>query len=1271
MLNKPLFSFRTPLVIVCLVLLPVIGLFAQTKILNARKTGATRIEVSFKNSPPLLLDFYSATIFRMFRDPSGGDVRDPEAPNPVNILADNARRPVGALELHADNEVVRINTGKIILQFRKENGLFKVTDRVSGNILLEQAEPVYYGGQQTLLKLRASADEYFYGGGVQNGRFSHRGNVIAIENQNSWTDGGVASPTPFFWSTKGYGLLWHTFRKGMYDFRAVGSEVISVGHETGYLDVFFMAGNTPENLLNSFYQLTGRPVLLPKFGFYQGHLNAYNRDFWKQDQKGILFEDGKRYSESQKDNGGIKESLNGELGNYQFSARAVIDRYKRNDMPLGWLLPNDGYGAGYGQTSSLDSNILNLKSLGDYARGQGVEIGLWTQSDLYPKPNLSAVLQRDIIKETRDAGVRVLKTDVAWVGSGYSFGLRGISDVAKLTPVYGGGSRPFIITLDGWAGTQRYAGVWTGDQTGGNWEYIRFHIPTYIGAGLSGQPNISSDMDGIFGGRNPVVNTRDFQWKTFTPMQLNMDGWGANEKYPQALGEPVASINRHYLKWKSALLPYTYSIAKEAMNGLPMVRAIFLEERNSYTQGVGTQYEFMYGPNFLIAPVYRQIRADSLGNDVRHNIYLPKGTWFDYLTGDAYEGGQVINSFDAPLWKLPVFVKAGAIIPYTSASNNVKEIDPSKRYYEIYIGKSGSFTEYDDDGRTERYKQGEGVQTFIETNIKGGKAEVIVHAAKGNYPGFVRKKATEFLVNLTAPPENVSVKMGGKEVKLTRQLIKPGDTQRSNTFTYIEAPDINLFSTPGSGFAKQKMIRNPQLRVRLAPSDVTRSDIVLRIEGAVFRPGKAYLKKEGTLELPEAAGAVTDTAPYSLSPSWKKIANADFYEVMFDGMRYTLIQDTSFLFEGLVPDSIYHFQLRAVNSKGYSPWLRFQRKTAADPFKYAIPGITATASAKSQDGEGLEALFDFDQNKMWHTEYGQKAVPFDLVLDLGAVYQLNMLQYLPRLGAGNGTWLNANVSYGNDREHWTDSGKWTLKRSDSVKVFQFAAGAAARYIKVSVDNAVGNFGSGRELYVFKAPGSVAALQGDVNSDGKIDEADLISYSNYIGLKKGDPDFEGYIEKGDINVNGVIDAYDVSAVATKLQGGVGNGPFGKAEGQLTLGGQKEVYEKGEQVDLVISGVNLKNINGLSFSLAYNPEDIEFLKVDPINMAAMDNLSVDRLHADGSKVLYPTFVNTGKKELLSGSKEIMVLRFRAKRKFNPGFKLGHTLLVGQGIGQLPVE
>lgn len=139
-------------------------------------------------------------------------------------------------------------------------------------------------------------------------------------------------------------------------------------------------------------------------------------------------------------------------------------------------------------------------------------------------------------------------------------------------------------------------------------------------------------MDGIFGGRNIKVNTRDFQWKTFSPMELNMDGWGSNEKYPHALGEPATSINRWYLKLKSEIMPYAYSIAHEAVDGMPMIRAMMLEWPNAYTLGTATRYQYMYGPWFLVAPIYQETAVDDEGNDIRHGIYLPEGEWIDYFT---------------------------------------------------------------------------------------------------------------------------------------------------------------------------------------------------------------------------------------------------------------------------------------------------------------------------------------------------------------------------------------------------------------------------------------------------------------------------------------------------------------------------------------------------------------------------------------------------------------------------------------------------------------
>lgn len=662
---------------------------------------------------------------------------------------------------------------------------------------------------------------------------------------------------------------------------------------------------------------------------------------------------GKRYKESQKDNGGIKESLNGEKNNYQFSARAVIDRYKSHDMPLGWLLPNDGYGAGYGQTETLDGNIANLKSLGDYARQNGVEIGLWTQSDLHPKEGVSALLQRDIVKEVRDAGVRVLKTDVAWVGAGYSFGLNGVADVGRIMPYYGNDARPFIISLDGWAGTQRYAGIWSGDQTGGVWEYIRFHIPTYIGSGLSGQPNICSDMDGIFGGKNETVNIRDFQWKTFSPMQLNMDGWGANEKYPHALGEPATSINRMFLKLKSELMPYTYSFAKEAVDGMPLIRAMFLDYPSAYTHGTATQYQYMYGTDFLVAPVYQKTQADEKGNDIRDGIYLPAGSWIDYFSGEKYEGNCILNNFDTPIWKLPVFVKNGSIIPMTNPHNNVSEIDKSLRIYEFYPNGHTETIEYDDDGVTEAYRRNKSVSTLIESDVndKKNRLTITIHPTAGNFDGFVKDKKTELRINVTEKPKKLVAKVNKKTVKLMEVTTAEDFLKGENVYWYEATPNLNKFATKGSEFEKVVITKNPQLRVKLASVDITVSQVVLNVDGFRFAPADRYRVTTGTLTMPQNAQVTEENREaYTLKPTWDKVANADFYEIEFDGMLYTTIRNTYLLFEGLNAETPYSFKVRAVNKDGVSDWATIQVTTKANPLEFAIHGIEGESTAASQGG---------------------------------------------------------------------------------------------------------------------------------------------------------------------------------------------------------------------------------------------------------------------------------------------------------------------------------
>ena len=1251
-------------ILLTLLVLSFTVLVNATPIQRIQRINPTTIEVWYTNNQHATFDFYGENIFRIFQDNQGGIIRNPEATPEAQILVDNPRKQVDAPVIEENESTITILTKEIKIELDKPTGLMKVEDLEKRQVVFEETSSPLFGKNKVSLTLKEHPDEYFYGGGVQNGRFSHKGKAIAIENQNSWTDGGVASPTPFYWSTKGYGMMWHTFKKGKYDFGAEEAGKVKLSHETDYLDVFFMVNETPAGLLNDFYQLTGNPVLLPKFGFYEGHLNAYNRDYWKEDEKGILFEDGKRYKESQKDNGGIKESLNGEKNNYQFSARAVIDRYKKYDMPLGWLLPNDGYGAGYGQTETLDGNIQNLKELGEYARKHGVEIGLWTQSDLHPKEGISALLQRDIVKEVRDAGVRVLKTDVAWVGAGYSFGLNGVADVGQIMPYYGNNARPFIISLDGWAGTQRYAGIWSGDQTGGEWEYIRFHIPTYIGSGLSGQPNISSDMDGIFGGQQMQVNIRDFQWKTWSPMQLNMDGWGRNEKYPQALGEPATSINRMYLKMKAELMPYTYSFAKEAVDGLPMIRAMFLEYPNDYTLGSATQYQYLYGTDFLVAPVYQNTQMDKEGNDIRNGIYLPEGAeWIDYFSGEKYEGGRILNNFATPLWKLPVFIRNGAIIPMTHPHNNVSEINKGLRIYEIYPNGYSSFTEYDDDGTTEAYRHGEGTTTLIESNVNAkGDVLITIHPTQGNFNGFVKEKATELRINVTEQPKKITAQFGKAKIKLAKANSKYAFAKNENVYFYDEAPNLNRFATQGSDFEKAVITKNPQVLIKLASCDVTTEPVNVTISGFVFAPADNHRMTSGTLEAPKAQITDENTEAYTLKPTWEKVTNADYYEIELNGMLYTTIKDTELLFEGLKAETNYQFKIRAVNKDGYSDWASFRATTKNNPLEFAIRGIQATCTSPEQWGMGPDRMFDFaEAGDIWHTKYGAKAMPCDLIIDLNSYNEVEKFHYLPRLDSGNGTLMKGKVYYSEDKTNWTEAGAFDWKRSSDIKVFEFKDKPTMRYIKLELTEAVGGYGSGREIYVFKVPGTESYIPGDINIDGKIDANDLMSYTNYTGLRKGDGDFDGYISNGDINRNGLIDAYDISVVATQLEEGVEVNGQEQASGSLEIKADKRSYAEGETALITVKGIDLKDVNALSLALPYDARQWEFQGIETIGLKQMENLTYDRLHTNGTKALYPTFVNLGNKETLEGSENLFIIKFKAKKKGSFNLKMQDGILI----------
>ena len=236
-----------------------------------------------------------------------------------------------------------------------------------------------------------------------------------------------------------------------------------------------------------------------------------------------------------------------------------------------------------------------------------------------------------------------------------------------------------------------------------------------------------------------------------------------------------------------------------------------------------------------------------------------------------------------------------------------------------------------------------------------------------------------------------------------------------------------------------------------------------------------------------------------------------------------------------------------------------------------------------------------------------------------------------------------------DGKQWSEPKSFRWVRDNRPKTLEQFSEGDARYIRLTVTEAVGGFGSGAELYAFRKPDAKVQIPGDINQDGRIDENDFTSYLNYTGLRRGDGDFDGYVSVGDVNRNGLIDAQDISNVTTLLNEGAGM-PGGQLAGTVTMKADRQQYRAGDEIVVTVTGKDLQAVNALSLVLPYNQGDMQFVSMEPVAVAAMTNMTNDRLHSNGDRVLYPTFVNMGRQPELSGEAVLFRIHFKALRQLS---------------------
>lgn len=1324
--------------------------------------GKNIVYINYNDGIKGKVTFLEDGIFRFNVDPKGefseyAQARSPEHVAKIQQYPDSSKQySHPAVQVSDKDGSIRITSGTTEILLEKSTA--KMTVKKDGKVVFSERTPLILQEDSTIQTLNASKDEYFYGGGTQNGRFSHKGEEIQIVNTNSWTSGGVASPNPFYWSTNGYGVLRNTFAEGKYNFEKANQNTVTTTHNENEFDAYYFLSSKEnktaqaQELLKDYYHVTGNPILLPEYGFYLGHLNCYNRDGWTANEQkdggawtikegSPADSKGKTSYEYGKANGYVlpgnvsAETLNGtgpvvskdkfkpKDTDIQYSARSVIDRYKANDIPFGWFLPNDGYGCGYGQngyemtggvnkdgTSSperlkaIEENVKNLQAFTQYANASGINTGLWTQSDLTPDSNPETQWQklRDFEQEVKTGGISTLKTDVAWVGEGYSFGLNGIKtayDIVTKNALV----RPNIVTLDGWAGTQRFGSIWTGDQAGGNWEYIRFHIPTYIGQSLSGNPNIGSDMDGIFAGA-PIIATRDYQWKTFTPQMLDMDGWGRHVKSPFTHGDPYTGISRMYLKLKAQLMPYLYTTAASAANidtgngdtGLPMIRAMFLTDpENDIAYRTATQYQYMFGDDFLVAPVYQDTKADKAGNDVRNNIYLPgkDQIWIDYFTGQQYRGGQVLNNFDAPLWKLPLFVKNGAIIPMYEEHNNPEPItetnkdglDKTKRIFEFYPAQDSSYTLFEDDGKSIQNNTTEDkaygvidnvsyngqVKTQITSSVKDGTAILTAAKSEGTYKGYDANRSTKFVVNVSKKPSAVKAYNGdtdleAKEVTSLEEFNKADEN--TTVWFFDKAPNLNQYGPKEEKFSSTAITTTPKVYVKLAKTDVSKNSQKVVVEGFENAAKLDADKLAEGMAVPANLTAPEEgKTPNQITLKWDAVPGATSYELMVDGTLFHIGAETTFQHIDLSYDSEHTYQVRSRNAEGYSAWSKeFKTKSLEDPLRN-VPKGKVTWTGDLYGDHVAELAFDKDfQAGDGGFHSGGKAIGETLTVDYGMAHVLDKIEYYPRSDAGNGTPTKIKIETSLDGNHWTGK-EYTWEKNAETKTVDLG-GVAAQYVRFTPIETVGKFFSASEIAIYKKDGSASFAVGSNLMKETVSDNDLTNLKNYMGVSTVfDPNnFDGQVKAkyADLNQNDVYDVYDYAFTLAKLDGGTKK--TGAVAGKVSLVPSAQTVKAGDTFTVELKVEDGKNINAFGALIPYDTSKFEFV-ADSIQKsdgaAGFENLSINKTK-DNQGMVNLAFANRGDKALFNGTGVLASFQMKAKAD-GPALTSEDVMLVGPGF------
>ena len=519
---------------------------------------------------------------------------------------------------------------------------------------------------------------------------------------------------PFFiiGSAAGFcGIFADNTYRTLFDFGKESGDYLYWSHADGSLDYYMIPGKDLKQVLDRYYALTGHTPLQQKwvYGFHQSRWSYESAQRVEEVARGmreknlpldvihmdIDYMDGYRVFTFDKERFPDVKALNSSLAAQDVRTVAIVDPGVKLDP--GYFVYDEGVQQGH-FAKNPDGTIYEgavwpgPAVFPDFSRketrawwGEKLKImvdagfsGIW--NDMNEPANFTGQLPDDVQFQDGDH----LKMHNVY---GHLMAQATAEGLEKAT-----GKRPFVLTRACYAGSQRYCSGWTGDNHS-LWAHLQLSLTQMMNLGLSGMNTVGSDIGGFGSDVTPELLIRWTQLGALSPFFRNHSAKGTKDQEIYRFDETVVSACRKALDLRYHLLPYIYDLAH---NHLPILRPLVLEYPQDPACASLTD-QFVLGDALMAAPVMTP------GVTARA-VYLPKGVWYDYYTGKRYTGGKYILA-DAPLDTMPLFARAGAILP-VSVGKPQSTAEITEVELEVFPGH-GKMVHYTDDGETLAYQQGQ------------------------------------------------------------------------------------------------------------------------------------------------------------------------------------------------------------------------------------------------------------------------------------------------------------------------------------------------------------------------------------------------------------------------------------------------------------------------------------------------------------------------------------------------------------------------------------